>query len=165
MSRAGSGLALGLGERKDTGLGLPRMGGLVGISVGPSRDLDLLSWPDTCPNLWSWIPGSPEVHTGSSLKACPSRSPPPPLTSEAGVGEVLEEWGKPSPKIPLPIIARCHQHAHPCPPPHTGLHCPMALWGFTRRRGSPNHGAHLVDLLIGSGLSLSILGGEILKLI
>lgn len=39
----------------------------MGRSVGPSRDLGLLSGPDTCPNLWGWIPGGPEE---SLLKAC-----------------------------------------------------------------------------------------------
>lgn len=56
-----------VGDRKDPGLGLPRMGGLMGRSVGPSRDLGLLSGHDTCPNLWGWIPGGPEE---SLLKAC-----------------------------------------------------------------------------------------------
>lgn len=31
-------VALGVGDRKGPGLGLPRMGGLVGRLVGPSRD-------------------------------------------------------------------------------------------------------------------------------
>lgn len=120
----------GPGGHKGPRLGLPRMGGLVGGSVGPSRDPGLLSAPDICPNLWSWIPGSPADQRGSPLKACfylPFCSATLPLhaTEASGAGGT----GQTLPKIfHAHYTACCHQHSPRGPQMSKGHQVSTSHW-------------------------------------